>query len=350
MGMTQKSVELFDEQVRIAVEEEKIPGAVLLAGRNGETMLHKAYGYAQLQPTREPMTLDTSFDIASLTKLTGTWPAIMRLLQSGRYTLDTKLPDMLDRPMHPQLREVTLWNLLTHTAGFVPDMWPDRFGATRLDRIDGLLSLEPIKPRNGQVLYSDLSFIFLGEIIAQAYGKPQNEVAREIFDELGMPSTGYLPPRGTYCAATEFRANRPTGMEFPVRGSVHDETCEMLGGVAGHAGVFSTAADLGRFCAAIIPDHCHPMFEKEWLIKAFTNQTAFLGENRCLGWIAYHERPEGNIVGHTGFTGTSMWIDTVSGDYVVLLTNRVHPTRKNSALAPIRREGFRTVFGVEITA
>ena len=99
---------------------------------------------------------DNRFDIASLTKLTGTWPAIMLLLQSGRLTLDTKLPDMLHRPMHPALREVTLWNLLTHTAGFIPDMWPDIFGETRQERIDGLLSLQPVKPRNAQVLYSDL--------------------------------------------------------------------------------------------------------------------------------------------------------------------------------------------------
>ncbi|MBO4885933.1 MAG: serine hydrolase, partial [Clostridia bacterium] len=132
------------------------------------------------------------------------------------------------------------------------------------------------------------------------------------------------------------------------RGTVHDETSWMLGGVAGHAGVFSTAEDLGRFCAAIIPTRCHPLFEKDWLDKAFANQTAHLGENRCLGWIAYRERREGNIIGHTGFTGTSLWIDTVSGEYVVLLTNRVHPTRKNYTLFPIRRQGFKTVFGVEI--
>ena len=342
--MELKNVERFAADMRRAVEEEKIPGAVLLAGCRGEVMLHETYGWAQIIPERDKMRPDTRFDIASLTKLTGTWPAIMLLLQSGRLTLDTKLPEMLHRPMHPALREVTLWNLLTHTAGFIPDMWPDIFGETRRERIDGLLSLQPVKPRNGQVLYSDLSFIFLGEIIAEAYGKPQDQVAREIFDQLGMPSTGYLPPQDAHFAATEIRP----GTDRPRRGRVHDETCEMLGGVAGHAGVFSTAEDLGRFCAAIIPDSCHPMFDPEWLRKAYTNQTAFLGEDRCLAWIAYHQRPEGNIIGHTGFTGTSLWIDTVSGDYVVLLTNRVHPTRANEYLWPLRREGFKTVFGVEI--
>lgn len=176
--MELKNVERFAADMRRAVEEEKIPGAVLLAGCRGEVMLHETYGWAQIIPERDKMRPDTRFDIASLTKLTGTWPAIMLLLQSGRLTLDTKLPDMLHRPMHPALREVTLWNLLTHTAGFIPDMWPDIFGETRRERIDGLLSLQPVKPRNGQVLYSDLSFIFLGEIIAEAYGKPQDQIGR----------------------------------------------------------------------------------------------------------------------------------------------------------------------------
>ncbi len=338
------NVKHFAEIVRQNVECGKIPGAVLLAGQRGDIWLHEAYGAAQLIPERDDMRKETCFDIASLSKLTGTWPAIMLLLQSGRLTLETKMPDMLDRPMHPALREVTLWNLLTHTAGFIPDMWPDIFGPTRQERIDGLLSLQPIKPRGSQVLYSDLSFIFLGEIIQQAYGKPHQQVAREIFDALNMLSTGYLPPQDRHFAATEIRPRT----DLPRRGRVHDETCEMLGGVAGHAGVFSTSEDLGRFCAAIIPDRCHPLFDADWLRRAYANQTAHLGENRCLSWIAYGQRPQGNIIGHTGFTGTSLWIDTVSGDYVVLLTNRVHPTRANDHIIPLRREGFKMIFGREI--
>ncbi|MBR4442277.1 MAG: beta-lactamase family protein, partial [Clostridia bacterium] len=168
--MDMKGLALFNEQIKQAVEEEKFPGAVLLAGRRGETLLHEAYGWAQLSPTRDPMTKDTSFDIASLSKMTGTWPAILRLLQNGKLTLHDTLAEMLDRPMHPALKEVTLWNLLTHTAGLIPDCWPDKFGKTRDERINGLLSVEPVKPRGGQVLYSDLSFIFLGAIIEQQYG------------------------------------------------------------------------------------------------------------------------------------------------------------------------------------
>ncbi len=173
-------------------------------------------------------------------------------------------------------------------------------------------------------------------------GERQDYVAAEIFNALGMKNTCYCPPKTAYCAATEIKKD---GLR---RGRVHDETCTQLGGVAGHAGVFSTAEDLGKFCAAILPPTHHRAFHEDWLRKAFTNQTAHLGEDRALGWIAYHERPEGNIVGHTGFTGTSMWLDTETCDYVILLTNRVHPTRDNDALWPVRRAAFKVAFDVEL--
>jgi len=326
-----------------AVAAEKFPGAVMLVGNGGKTQFHEAWGYAQITPEKEPMTKDTVFDIASLSKLVGTWPGIMLLIQEGRLSLDDTLPEMLHhQKMHPALEKVTLWNLLTHTAGLVPGRHPDEFGQTRKERIDGLFMIPPEKPLGGQVQYSDLSFIYLGEILADAMGEKQNFVASEIWNAMGMKNTFYNPPAGTYCAATEVKKG------VLRRGSVHDETATQLGGVAGHAGVFSTAEDLGKFCAAILPPNHNKAFEEEWLKKAFTNQTAHLGENRALGWIAYHERPEGNVVGHTGFTGTSMWLDTMTGDYVILLTNRVHPTRDNDNLWPVRREAFKVAFDAEL--
>ncbi len=240
--------------------------------------------------------------------------------------------------MHPALRDITVWNLLTHTGGLIAGRHPAEFGATRQERIDGLLSIPPEAPAGTRVRYSDLSFIFLGEILVRQLAEPQNFIAAEIFDALGMKHTGYLPPASAYCAATEVK-NGET-----IRGRVHDTTAFELGGVAGHAGVFSTAEDLGRFCAAILPPHPNPVFDPEWLKKCYLNQTAYLGENRALGWIAHRERPEGNIVGHTGFTGTSIWMDTASGDYVVLLSNRVHPTRANDALWPARQAMFSIAF------
>ena len=157
-----------------------------------------------------------------------------------------------------------------------------------------------------------------------------------------MKDTCFNPAPGAYCAATEIRV----GETLPVRGSVHDERACQLGGVAGHAGVFSTARDLCKFCAAFLPPTPNPMFDQAWVKKSFTNQTAHLNSTRGLGWIAYHEKEGGNIVGHTGFTGTSLWLDSETGVYVVLLTNRVHPSRKNEAPYALRKQGFETVYGV----
>lgn len=326
-----------------AVAEEKIPGAVMLVGNGGKTQFHEAWGYAQLVPEKEPMTKNTTFDIASLSKLVGTWPGILMLLQEERLSLDDTLPEMLHhQKMHPGLAKVTLWNLLTHTAGLMPGKHPEEFGATRKERIDGLFMLPPEKPLGAQVQYSDLSFIYLGEVLADAMGEAQNYVADEIWNALGMTHTFYNPPKGVYCAATEIKNG------VLRRGEVHDETCTQLGGVAGHAGVFSTAEDLGKFCAAILPPTHNTAFHEDWLKRAYANQTAHLGENRALGWIAYLERPEGNVVGHTGFTGTSMWLDTATGDYVILLTNRVHPTRENDNLWPVRRAAFKAAFDAEL--
>ena len=331
------------ELVSRAVAEEKIPGAVLLIGNGGKTQFHEAWGWAQLIPEKLPMTKNTLFDIASLSKLAGTWPGIMLLLQEGRLSPEDKLCEMLHhQKMHPDIRDVTLFQLLTHTAGLVPSCHPDVFGQTRKERIDGLFMLKPECPAGEKVLYSDLSFIFLGEILADAMGEKQEYVAAEIFNALGMYDTCYCPKEGAYCAATEIRDGAT------VRGRVHDSTCRMLGGVAGHAGVFSTAEDLGTFCAAILPPTNHPAFHADWLKKAYENHTAHLGGNRGLGWIAYHEKAGGNIVGHTGFTGGSIWMDTETGDYVILLTNRVHPSRENAELGPIRRKLFLLAFGAEL--
>ena len=341
--MDQYRIDAIAKLFADAVAAEKVPGAVMLVGNGGKTQFHEAWGYAQVVPTKEPMTKDTVFDIASLSKLVGTWPGIMLLLQEGRLSLDDTLPEMLHhQKMNPALQKVTLWNLLTHTAGLLPGMHPDKFGPTRKERIDGLFMLDPDKPLGAQVRYSDLSFIYLGEILADAMGERQDYVASEIWNAMGMKNTCYNPPKGTYCAATEIKNG------VLRRGSVHDETCTQLGGIAGHAGVFSTAEDLGRFCASILPPTHNRAFHEEWLKKAFTNQTAHLGENRALGWIAYLERPEGNVVGHTGFTGTSMWLDTMTGDYVIFLTNRVHPTRENDNVWPLRRDAFKIAFDADL--
>ena len=343
--MEMKYTEFF-RQVEDYVARKEVPGAVAAIGRGDEIFGLKAYGNAIITPAVEPMTENTLFDIASLSKLTGVWAPMTLLLQEGKVTLDTYLPDAIGKKVHPSLEKITVFNLLTHTAGLIPFMDVDHFGETREARIQGFLDTEAHKPLNGQVMYSDLSFIFLGEIIEHITGKPLDAAAGEVWKKLGMNDTCFNPASGAYCAATEIRK----GETLPVRGRVHDERAEQLGGVAGHAGVFSTARDLCRFCAAILPPKPNEIFDPEWLKKSFTNQTAHLDSNRGLGWIAYHEKAGGNIVGHTGFTGTSLWLDSESGVYTVLLTNRVHPSRENNAPYPLRKTGFETVYGVPYPA
>jgi len=343
--MDKKYAEFFG-QVEQYVADKQVPGAVAAVGRGDEIFGIGTYGNAIITPVVEPMTENTLFDIASLSKLTGVWAPMMLLLQEGKVKLDTCLPEAIGKKVHPSLEKITVFNLLTHTAGLIPFMDVDKFGDTREERIQGFLDTPAHAPLNGQVVYSDLSFIFLGEIIANITGKPLEIAAGEVWKKLGMFDTCFNPAPGTYCAATEIRK----GETLPVRGVVHDERAGQLGGVAGHAGVFSTARDLCRFCAAILPPKPNEIFDPAWLKKSFENQTAYLNSNRGLGWIAYHEKPEGNIVGHTGFTGTSLWLDSETGVYTVLLTNRVHPSRDTDAPYPLRKAGFATVYGVPYPA
>ena len=343
--MEQRYSEFF-RQVEDYVNAKQVPGAVAAIGRGDEIFGIGTYGNAIITPVVEPMTENTLFDIASLSKLTGVWAPMVTLLQEGKVTLDTYLPEVIEKKMHPTLEKITVFNLLTHTAGLIPFMDVDKFGDTREERIQGFLDTPAHIPLNTKVMYSDLSFIFLGEIIAKITGKPLEAAAGEIWKKLGMLDTCFNPAPGTFCAATEIRK----GETLPVRGSVHDERAEQLGGVAGHAGVFSTARDLCRFCAALLPPTPSPVFDRAWLKKSFENHTAHLNSNRGLGWIAYHEKAGGNIVGHTGFTGTSLWLDSETGVYTVLLTNRVHPSRDTDAPYPLRKIGFETVYGVPYPA
>jgi len=332
----------FFRQVEQYVLDKQVPGAVAAVGRGDEIFGIRTYGNAIITPVVEPMTENTLFDIASLSKLTSAWAPMMLLLQEGKVKLDTYLPDAVGRKVHPSLEKVQVFNLLTHTSCLVPTLNVYEMGESREERMEKLFITTELTSINEKVVYNDPDFIFLGEIVAHITGKPLEIAAGEVWKKLGMLDTCFNPAPGAYCAATEIRK----GETLPVRGSVHDERSVQLRGVSGHAGVFSTARDLCRFCAALLPPKPSEIFDPEWIRKSFTNHTAHLNSNRGLGWIAYHEKPGGNIVGHTGFTGTSLWLDSETGVYTVLLTNRVHPSRSNDAPNPLRKRGFETIYGV----
>lgn len=324
----------LDKLMDQAVREDKIPGAVLLVGHDGRVIYRKAYGYRALTPAKEPMTIDTIFDIASLTKIVATTSGLMKLFEEGRIGIDDPVTRYL-----PEFQgghsPITIRDLMTHFSGLRPDLdlnpvWSGYETGIRRALID-----KPAHPPETKFVYSDINFILLGEIVHRLSGLPENEYLKRIlFDPLGMKETGYLPSPAlkSRIAPTEELKDGEI-----LRGVVDDPTARYMGGVAGHAGVFSTADDLGKFCQMILDGGAGlsaPALFAPATIKKFTEPATAAGQPviRGLGWdiqspysgVRGQLFPLGSF-GHTGFTGTSIWIDPASRTYVVLLTNSVHP-------------------------
>ncbi len=322
-----------------AVQDGLIPGAVVLIGHNGQIVYQKAYGSRALIPHREPMTLDTIFDAASLTKVIATTPSIMRLFEQGQIRLNDPVTKYL-----PEFQgghsEITIRNLMTHFSGLRPDLDLKPAWGGYETGIQRALVDKPAGPPGVKFVYSDINFILLGEIVRRLSGKPLNEYASENFYEpLGMRETMFLPPAslGPRIAPTEI--NPATGQ--PLRGEVHDDTARYMGGVAGHAGVFTTAADLAKFAQMMLDKgqgNGVRLFTAA-TVEKFTSPQSPPDQPilRGLGWDidSTYSSNRGELFpigsyGHTGFTGTSVWIDPFSRSYLIILTNVVHPHRGHS--------------------
>jgi uncharacterized protein YbbC (DUF1343 family) len=330
-GQTFAGAADLDAAINQAVRQDQIPGAVLLVGHRGQVVYRKAYGYRSLVPVKEPMTTDTIFDIASLTKVVATTSAVMKLFEQGRIRIDDRVTDYLPEFQGGQ-SPITIRDLMTHFSGLRPDLDLEPPWTGYENGIRRALADKPAGPPETKFVYSDINFILMGEIVHRLSGLPENEYVRKIlFDPLGMTETGYVPsaaldPR---IAPTEVL---PDGTLL--RGVVDDPTTRYMGGVAGQAGVFSTADDLGKFCQMIL-DGGRGLFSTA-TIRVFTEPATPAAAPqailRGLGWDIQspYSGPRGDLFppssfGHTGFTGTSIWIDPSSQTYVVLLTNAVHP-------------------------
>jgi len=345
LGFDPERLKLVDGLVQRLVDSGCFPGAVLLVARRGRVAHFKAYGYAQLYPERCPMTPDAVFDLASLTKVVATTPVILRLAEMGELSLDDPVSLYFPAFNEGAKRKVTVWHLLTHTSGlpaYAPLYSLLGWGEDAYGYIAGLnLEYEP----GTKVVYSDLGFILLGRIAELVAGKPLDELARElVFEPLGMRDTMFNPPLELRerAAATEYcRLRRRV-----LKGEVHDENAWFMGGVAGHAGLFSTARDLAAYAQMWLNRGSlggARVLSPATVELATRNHTQGLNECRGLGW-ALNCRPcscgdlmSPRAYGHTGFTGTSLWIDPVYELFVILLTNRVHPTRENQCLLRARR-------------
>ncbi len=334
----QERIAQFEKTVRAGVDSGIYPGAVALIGQGDEVYLRFACGDAQVIPEKRPMTLDTRFDLASLTKVTATWPLIMLLLQAGKLQLDTPLGSILEGLSEGNAR-LTIFDLLTHTSGLKPFHLLYEMNLTPAACMAYVYSAPPDTDKGKEVVYSDNNFILLGEVASKLLNMPLDTAARKlVWEPLGMLDTWFLPPQDVPFAATE---QRPDRMQC---GDVHDENCASLGSVAGHAGAFSTIDDLAKYCRMLASKDGKGLIEPRWLEQSFALQTEGLGEARGLAFVIYRQHPDGNVIGHTGFTGTCYWVNRRSGLYGILLTNRVHPTRKNTALIPLRGELIKLLF------
>jgi len=331
--------EELDSIVEQAIAGEQIPGAVLLIERDGVVLHRKAYGERAVTPTHEKMTVDTIFDAASLTKVVATAVSIMKLFEQGKIRLNDRVTEYL-----PEFQggdsHITIRHLLTHFSGMRPDLdlepaWNGYETGIAMALID-----EPVAEPGERFLYSDINYILLGEIVHRLSGQMLPDYAREnVYEPLGMKDTMFQPPaslRGRIAPTEQL-----PGESEPLRGVVHDPTARNMGGIAGHAGLFLTADDLARFAEMILG-----MGERNGvrILQAATVRKMTTPQSpadqpvlRGAGWDidSPFSGNRGELLplgsfGHTGFTGTSLWIDPVSKTIIVLMTNRVHPTNRGS--------------------
>jgi len=329
----------LDAAINEAIRADKLPGAVVLVGHDGKVIYRKAYGNRALAPVKEAMTVDTVFDIASLTKIIATTSSMMKLFEQGKVAIDDPVTNYLPE-FQGGKSAITVRDLMTHFSGLRPDLDLEPEWSGYKTGIASALRDKPADAPGAKFVYSDINFELLGEIIRRVSGMPENEYVKKIlFEPLGMTETGYLPPASLRprIAPTETQKDGTI-----LRGVVHDPTARFMGGVAGHAGVFSTADDIGKFCQMIL-DGGDGVFSPA-TIRKFTESATPAGQavQRGLGWDIQspYSKVRGELFpvgsfGHTGFTGTSIWIDPASKTYVVLLANSVHP-KLRPAITPLR--------------
>ena len=335
-----------DRLVDEAIAAKLTPGAVVLIGRADEVLYEKAYGQRALVPAVEPMTVDTVFDLASLTKVVATTTSVMRLIEQGRIRLNDSVASIIPGFERYGKGDITIRHLLTHVSGLRPDVdldpWEGYETAIELARDE-----VPTSAPGERFVYSDINFFLLGEIVSRVSGKRLDQYAREeIFEPLGMIDTQFNPPASKLAriAPTErcdtmgsTPCNAPDAP--PLRGVVHDPTSRRMGGVAGHAGLFSTARDLSRFARMILGGGrlgTTRLLSAATVAKMSSPATpAGMAAVRGLGWDIDSQFstnrgelfPIGSF-GHTGFTGTSLWMDPVSKLYVIFSRTAFTPTAK----------------------
>ncbi|MEM7316205.1 MAG: serine hydrolase, partial [Planctomycetota bacterium] len=316
--------------VQNAMEIGDFPGCVILASYRGDVIFREAFGYRQQEPTPEPMTVDTIFDMASITKPVATATSIMRLVEQGKLSLSDPIAKHLPEFGGNGKSDVTVFECLTHQAGFVPDSPLDEYEVPD-DIWPNLCRLELVYPPRTKFVYSDVGFQVLGKLVEKLSGSTLDEFTqREVFEPLEMVDTGFRP-------AVEHRARiAPTEKRDGkwIRGDVHDPRAFAMGNVAGHAGLFSTVDDLAKYARMMLGQGQggHARVLGPVAIDVMTSAYPSGSSWRGLGWdkqsrFSYNggDLLSSSAFGHGGFTGTVMWIDPDLDLFFIILSNRLHP-------------------------
>jgi len=321
----------IDRIVAEGLRDRKMPGCVVIVGHKGKLVHRKAYGERRVEPS-EPLTLDTVFDLASLTKPIATATSIHKLVEQGKLELDAPVAKYLPAFAANGKEKITVRHLLLHTSGLIPDNAIGDYAMGPEKAWENLLAIKPVAGLDEKFQYSDVNFLILGKLIETVSGRPVNVFARdEFFVPLGMKDTGYLPSKELLprIAPTEKRG------ETWITGFVHDPRAFALGGVAGHAGLFATADDLAIYAQTMLNGG-------EWegtrvlsaeSVARMTAPHEVPGKNlRACGWDnrSSFSGNRGDLLspkafGHGGFTGTGIWIDPEQELFVIFLSSRLYP-------------------------
>jgi uncharacterized protein YbbC (DUF1343 family)/CubicO group peptidase (beta-lactamase class C family) len=345
------TLDRIGELIESAIKERQLPGAVVLIGRRDAIVYHEAFGHRATVPAVEPMTGDTVFDLASLTKVVATTTSVMILLEEGRLRLDDSIARYIPEVASFGKDGISLRHLLTHTSGLRSGLDLDAPFSGVSEAIARIGREVPDVPPGERFTYSDLNFVLLGELVARVSGEPLDRfAARRIFEPLGMRDTFFNPPPARVpgiaptepCLALAWPCQSPGAPML--RGTVHDPTARRMGGVAGHAGLFSTAADLSRFARMIMNggtlEGARVLSPASVARMSTPASPVGMTDVRGLGWDidSRYSANRGELFpvgsfGHTGFTGTSIWVDPDDDLYVVFLSNRLHPDGRGDVTA-----------------
>ena len=339
---TNKWKELLDEGIKIGA----FPCYAAAVGVGDKLFFREIGGNRACYPTPLPLTEDTLFDMASLSKLMGTTMAALRLIEQGKLHLDDKVGDFFENCYGKE--EITIYQLMTHTSGIPAffHMW--KMNIDPKDAAKVIMEHPFAAPTGSKVIYSCMGYILLGKILEKICGEPLDKIVkREVLQPLGMENTCYCPEAGRICVSTE---KKPDSDEY-ICGHVHDENAYSIGGVSGNAGLFSTLDDCITF-ASLLSRGAEGFLKKETFDLAVTDHTEKISDSaRGLGFHMFREQvyPGGKNMsrgsyGHSGFTGTYIYVDKETKVFCVFLSNRVHFGRDTDSFFEQKQKFFDTVF------